>query len=390
MKTRTFAITLASLSCAAAFAQTTNTFYGVLDVDLMSMDSGYGQSQTIGSGGMSASRLGLNGERKLEGDLKAVYVLEAGLSVDSGVVGSGTVTNGINNTTPSSGSLLGNGSQIISRQVYFGLKNDAGALTLGRQYSGSYGAAAMGNAMGVGLLGSSASFIPAVGGMPTRLNNSLVYLSPAFSGLTAQFTYTTGSENNVNNNTLTAVGATTTTNASAGRGYDLALSYANGPLYAALTTWSLNNTSYLTAGETDLAVKSGSQIVANYDFGSFKLFATAASGTIAGGNYETVTKTMSKSNAWSLSGSMPFGKTRAYLSYSELNDQSTQSKSAQLIGLGLTYSLYEKTTVYASYGKMSNNGNASYSLLNSGDLVGNVSAAGVSPTGAMVGLNLAF
>jgi predicted porin len=73
-----------------------------------------------------------------------------------------------------------------------------------------------------------------------------------------------------------------------------------------------------------------------------------------------------------------------------LNDQSTQSKSAQLIGLGLTYSLYEKTTVYASYGKMSNNGNASYSLLNSGDLVGNVSAAGVSPTGAMVGLNLAF
>ena len=223
--------------------------------------------------------------------------------------------------------------------------------------------------------------------MPTRLNNSLVYLSPVFSGLTAQFTYTTGSENNVNTNTV--VGATTT-NASAGRGYDLSLAYSSGPLYAALTTWNLNNASYVTAGETDLATKSGSQIVANYDFGAVKLYGTMASGTIAGGNYENVTKTLSKSSAWSLSGSMPFGKTRAFLAYSELNDQSSQNKSAQLIGLGMTYSLYEKTTMYASYGKLNNNANASYSLLNSGDLVGNVSTAGVSPTGLMVGLNLAF
>ena len=387
MKKITFALALAGLSCGATFAQTTNTFYGVLDADLMTMDSGFGQSQTIGSGGLSASRLGLNGERRLEGDLKAVYVLEAGLSVDTGVVGNGAVTNGLNNTAPSSGSLLGNGSQIISRQAFFGLKNDLGALTIGRQYSGSYGAAAVGNAMGVGLLGSSAGLIPAVGGMPTRLNNALVYLSPAYAGFTAQLSYTTGSENNVNTNTV--VGATTT-NASAGRGYDLSLAYASGPLYAALTSWSLNNTSYATAGETDLATKSGAQIVANYDFGTFKLFGNYAGGTIAGGNYENVTKTLSKSSAWSLSGSMPFGKTRAFLTYSELNDQSIQNKSAQLIGLGLTYSLYEKTTLYASYGKMNNNANASYSLLNSGDLVGNVSTAGVRPTGAMVGLNLAF
>ena len=309
------------------------------------------------------------------------------MSVDTGVVGNGAVTNGVNNTNASSGSLLGNGSQIVSRQAFFGLKNDSGALTIGRQYSGSYGAAAMGNAMGVGLLGYSAGLVPVVGGMPTRLNNSLVYTSPTFGSLCAQLSYTTGSENNVNSNTVVG---TTTTNASAGRGYDVALTYSSAPLYAALTTWSLNNTSYVTAGENDLATKSGSQIAANYDFGSFKLYGNMVSGSIAGGNYENVTKTLSKSTAWSLSASMPLGKTRTFLSYTELNDQSAQNKSAQLIGLAMTYNLYEKTTLYVSYGKMNNNANASYSLLDSGDLVGNVSTAGVSPNGVMVGLNLAF
>lgn len=387
MKNTTLALTLATLSCGAALAQTTNTFYGVLDVDVMSADSGYGQSLTLGSGGLSASRLGLNGERQIEGSLKAVYVLEAGLSVDTGVVGNGAVTNGVNATSPSSGSLLGNGSQIISRQAFFGLKNELGSLTIGRQYSGSYGAAAMGNALSVGLLGSSASLLPVVGGMPTRLNNALVYLSPAMAGVSAQLSYTTGNENNVDRNT--AVGSTTT-NASAGRGFDLAVAYTSGPLYAAVTAWQVNNSSFVTLGETDLAVKSGAQLVANYDFGVAKVYANYASGTIQGGNYENVSKALSQSSAWSLSGAVPFGKTRVLLSYTELNDKSAQNKSAQLLGLALTYSLAEKTTVYAAYGKLNNNANASYSLSNSGDLVGNVSSAGFSPSGVMVGLNLSF
>ena len=52
MKKHTLALALAGLSCGATFAQTTNTFYGVLDADLMTMDSGYGQSVTLGSGGL--------------------------------------------------------------------------------------------------------------------------------------------------------------------------------------------------------------------------------------------------------------------------------------------------------------------------------------------------
>ena len=70
--------------------------------------------------------------------------------------------------------------------------------------------------------------------MPTRVNNSMVYLTPSFYGLTGHLTYTTGSENNVVSDTV--VSGTTKTNDKAGQGYDLALFFKHGPFNAALTS----------------------------------------------------------------------------------------------------------------------------------------------------------
>ena len=281
MQIKLIALAVASLASSAAFAQSTNTIYGMVDANVTSMDSGFGNKFGLGHSGMGATRIGLNGERNLGTGLKAVYVMEAAVSLDNGVVGNGATTNGINNSTPTSGGLIGNGSQIFARQVFFGLKHDLGSLTVGRQYTGSYLAAAgVGNSLGAGLFGYSAAFTPLVGGMPTRVNSSLVYSSPKLNGFSTQITLTSGSENNVDTNTVVG---TTTTNSNAGRGLDAALFYSNGPFSAAVTTWNVKNTSFATVGETDLATNKGVQLGANYDFGFLKAYGTYVKGETSGG-----------------------------------------------------------------------------------------------------------
>jgi len=362
------------------------TFYGTLDVNVMSADSGFGSKTTVGTGGMTASRLGVKGEKAIGDDLKAIGEFEAGLAIDTGVVANGAATAGVNANSPSTGGLTGTGSQIFSRQAYIGLAGNFGALTLGRQYTASYiSAAGYGSSLGAGFLGNGATMLPSIGGMPTRMNNAIVYVTPTLSGFSGQLSYSTGSENNLAADTSTSP----FTNDQAGQGYDLGLFYKGGPLTVGLTTWDVNAASYVT-GETGLAKKKGAQLVANYDFGFMKLYGSYVSGTINGGNYENVTKTLSNSNGSSISASFPFGKNKFYVSYSTLNDQSTLEKNANLVGLAYTYELAPGQKLYAGMGKMNNSSKASYSLADGGDLVGNVAAAGFSPSAFMVGLNLTF
>lgn len=388
-KMETQAVSSANPTGPAATAIPGITFYGTVDVNVASTNSGFGSKTSIGSGGLTASSVGVKGQRDLGYGLRAVGEVEVGFDLSTGGAGNGAITPGINSSAASSGGYLGNGNQIFSRQAYAGLaSDDYGTVTLGRQYTGSYFAAAiLANAFGPGFFGSGATFLPVVGGMPTRVNNSAVYRTPNLSGFSGWLTYTVGSENNISLNT--AVGSTTTTD-QAGAGWDLALFYKSGGLNTALTSWNILNTSFVTAGETALARKTGYQAVANYDFGFVKLYGTVLSGKISGGNYENITKTLSKSSGWSTSAAIPFGKSTIIASYSKLNDKSSLNKDGDLIGLAYTYQLVSNTKVYASYGRLANNSKATYSLANGGDLVGNVARVGFDPSGFMAGVNSTF
>jgi hypothetical protein len=349
------------------------TIYGVADVDLAHTDSGFGGKTNLGSGGYTASRL-----------------VEAGLSLNTGTVGTGTPTLGINNTVPSTGALTSGGTQFFSRQIYAGLSTPVGTITAGRQYSGSYLASVSDStAMGAGLYGSSATLLPVIASMPTRLNNSLVYLSPKMRGVTAQVTLTTGSGNNVS--TVTGNAASSTTD-QAGRGADLALFYANGPFKAAVTAWNVKTASFTPAlGETGLATRKGFQGGVNYDFGIAKVYATYVQGKIAGGGYEQGSKTLSNASGWSVSAGVPVAAGTVLASFARVNDKSLiPNKDVDQVGVAYTYRLYDATTLYGSWGKLLNKSNASYSLSNGGDLVGTVSPAGFNPSGLMVGLNQVF
>jgi len=366
------------------------SWYGNMDLNIANANSGYGRKFTVGSGGMTATSIGLKGEKAIMDGLRAVFEVEMGIDLSTGVAGNGPGgTIGANNTSVSSGGLTGTGNQIFARQAYGGLASDSyGSLLLGRQYTGSYiVAATYGNAFGVGFYGNGGTFVPNIGGMPTRLNNSIVYRSPSLAGFSVYATYSVGNENNVNG---TIVSGTSSITDSSGEGGDIALFYRYKDLKAALTGWAVKNASF-AAGETGLATKKGVQAAVNYDFGFAKLYATYLYGEISGGNYENVTKTLSEADGWSVSASVPIPHAEKHTilaSYAQLNDKSRLDHDGSLIGIAYTYKLYDKTWLYINWGKMMNKGSSSYSLVNGADLVGVVATPGYSPDGVMVGLNV--
>lgn len=364
------------------------TFYANVDVNVMSVDTGFGAKTTVGTGGMTPSSIGVKGQRDIGNGFNAIGELEAAVAIDNGAVSNGPVALGINNATASSGGLTGGGSQIFSRQAYAGVSTEYGSLTLGRQYTGSYIAAAVyGTTLGSGFLGNSATFLPSIGGMPTRVNNSIVYKTPSVKGFSSHITYTVGSENNT---TSDVTSGATKTNDTAGQGWDILLSYKDGGLNAGLSTWNVKNNAYAAIGETGLSTKQGQQLALSYNFGGPRLNANYVSGEISGGNYENVTKTLSKSSGWGISGAMPFGKNTVLASYSQLNDQSLLNKNGTLYGLSYTYELASNTKFYASWAKQINDSASTYALPDGGDLVGSVATPGFSPSGFMIGINAKF
>jgi hypothetical protein len=363
-------------------------FYGVADVAVTSMNSGYGNKVRVdGGGGFSASRLGVQVTKNI-GSVKVTALAEGGVQFSTGSTGAATPALGVNASTPSSGGAPGTGSQVFSRQMWAGLDAGIGMVSIGRQYTGSYLAqATVGAAHGDGLYGDVVTFASIVGGMPTRQNNSIVWSTPRVADFRGILMYFAGSENNVSG--TTAVG-TTSTNDKAGRGLDVAGIYSAHGVEATITGWDYNGASWVTAGETGLAKRKGYQLGANYDFGAFRLFGDFVHGTISGGNYQNVTKALSDSNGYSASVLVPFGPHKLMATWTRVDDKSLLNRDASLLGVAYWYELASDTTLYTSLGRMVNNGNASYALNDGANLVGSVARPGFNATGFEAGLNYKF
>jgi len=250
-----------------------------------------------------------------------------------------------------------------------------------------------GNLKNDGLYAYPGALLPIIGGMPARVNNSLLYRSPGLKsalalldGFSVVALVTTGSENNVNGSVPIGNGFTTSR---AGRGADVGLSYQQQSFGVALSGWHLKNGTY-AAGETGLANRTGAQIGANYDFGVAKVAVNYLTGKISGGNYENVTRAYSSAAGASVSVLVPFGKHRVHLSYSKLDDKSSLNRDAQMYALGYWYEMNSNFRIYGAWGKVKNGRNSSYSLADGGNLTGNVAAPGFSPTGIMAGINFSF
>src|ERR1700754_1269520 len=117
MKFTLGAIALA-LAAPAAFAQSSVTIYGIVDLDGQYL-SGHSKQVLVTSGGQSGSRIGFKGTEDLGSGYYTDFVLEGGLNIDTGSSAQG-------------GALFG-------RQAFGQLRNASfGTLSAGRQYSSTY------------------------------------------------------------------------------------------------------------------------------------------------------------------------------------------------------------------------------------------------------------
>ena len=194
MKYTLGAIALA-LAAPAAFAQSSVTIYGIVDLDGQYL-SGHAKQVLVTSGGQSGSRIGFKGSEDLGSGYFADFVLEGGLNIDTGSSAQG-------------GALFG-------RQAFGALRTPFGTASAGRQYSSIYtqtgdfsefantsvGAttAVIGGFAGgyepVRGSANNATTSTATGselnGSPARVNNSFRYTTPSFSGFKASVLYGAG------------------------------------------------------------------------------------------------------------------------------------------------------------------------------------------------------
>lgn len=317
----------------AAFAQSSVTLYGVVDLGLQSSKATIGtatyKQTAMANGVQSGGRIGFKGTEDLGGGLKANFVVENGITPDESTTAFGT----------------------SNRQSFVNLEGGFGTVALGRQYTLHHSNQGAGDVVG------NISLAGYLGGMDSlvRQSNAVTYTSPSFSGVTVAAQMGFGE---------TITSATTTEKANEQTA--LSVAYAAGPLTAGLAyetvkNGKVTNMSFLGqyvdgSGAVPAAGASASSydkrkamnISATYDLGMAKI------GFV---NNNTKWEAGADTTKWAantLSVAAPFGAVTAFGSFGagkfKANDGSTITK-ASAYQLGASYAMSKRTNVYAFTGQ---------------------------------------
>lgn len=179
MKKSFLALALMGAFSGAAFAQSSVTIYGVADVGVQGVSAGAGKQAKVTSGQQGGSRLGFKGTEDLGGGLKANFVLEQGVQIDTGA--------------------SDQGGRTFGRTTLVGLSGDFGSVNLGRDKTTTlkffdkydpFGSALVNNGNGTRAL----YFVAGKTAQDTngRVSNAIFYNTPDLSGFTASASYGAG------------------------------------------------------------------------------------------------------------------------------------------------------------------------------------------------------
>jgi predicted porin len=326
------------------FAQSSVTVYGIVDLDGQFV-SGASRAVRVTSGGLAGSRIGFKGTEDIGGGVFADFVLEGGLNADVGSSAQG-------------GALFG-------RQAFGALRSTSfGSLSAGRQYSSIYTitgefsafsntnvgptTAAIGGYAGgyepvQGGSGTATAVTNATGeslnGGPARVNNSVRYTTPSFSGFKASALYGAGE----------VVGGTTKTRLFDGSvrytasGLDLMLGFVSDKAAGATPATSANVNTILAA--------------ASYAFDAFHVEA----GYLKGDDKRSIASTLQHDGRgfW-LGGDYRVGPSlfKAQWVNNKVDNNAVGAKDAQLnaYGLGYQYDFSKRTALYTSVTRFQNKG----------------------------------
>ncbi len=217
------AMAVTGLATGAANAQSSVTLYGIVDAGIGYINNTSSAGKTSGgahvvkmlSGIWAGNRFGLKGSEDLGGGTKAIFQLEEGFGINDGTL-----------QTPNLG---------FSRQAYVGLTNaNYGTFTAGRQYSPYYTLLSPWSPT-TWLTGAFGAHPGDVDSLDTsyRTNNSFIYTSPTFYGLTVSGMYALG-----------GVAGSEATNSA----WSVAAQYKNGPFGLGVGVQRINNTASSTSG----------------------------------------------------------------------------------------------------------------------------------------------
>lgn len=322
-------------TCAA---QSNATLYGLADLGVVSERGGAaGNVVKLSSGIANGSRLGFKGSEDLGGGLAALFALEAGILADTGASAQGGL--------------------LFGRQAFVGLDGAMGTVRLGRQYTvidQSLGAL---DPFYLGFAGRMSNVFTA--GYVSRVDNSLTYSSPVRNGFSGELAYGAGEVPG---------------DASARRYAGAAATYLGGPLYVRLAHQDAHTLSAAkVAGNAKNTV-----LGATYDFGAVKAHAAYAISKSEAGAATTV-----DSADLMLGATVPFGPHRILASYVRRDDRRAGNGDASQIGIGYTYALSKRSTLYAAYARIDNRNGAAY-------VVGNATEAGSGDRACNLGLRHTF
>ena len=335
MKYTLGAIALA-LVAPAAFAQSSVTIYGIIDLDGQYL-SGHSKQVLVTSGGQSGSRIGFKGTEDLGSGYFADFVLEGGINVDTG--GSGQ------------------GGQLFGRQAFGALRTPFGTASAGRQYSSIYTQTGDFSEFANTSLGATTAVIGGfaggyepirgsannattstatgseLNGSPARVNNSFRYSTPVFEGLKASFLYGAGEVTGGTNGT---------------RLFDYSLRYTNYGLDAMLSYVDDKavNASAIANAQTKVGITTAS---AAYTFGAFR---------VEGGYLALNDKRpadLDGKGFW-LGGDFKTGQHVFRAQWVQNKPEHTTVGKTNAYGVGYEFDFSKRTDLYTSFTRFANSG----------------------------------
>jgi predicted porin len=345
MKYKCMAATLFTALPLLAAAQSSLTIYGVMDAAISSEDldaPGQGRHTVINSGNQQNSRIGFRGIEDVGYGLKALFNIEAGVSIDTGAA---------------------DPAGLFQRRAVVGLQHDIGTLTIGREYGPISNVAAASDILGQGFYGSNLSaFVnpnPGVPRLTRRLSNSVNVKSAPLSGFTISAAYSAAP-----NGTEPVTGSNNLKGA--------AVEYANGPFYVGVGFQTLKR---LPTGEDKEYV-----LGAGFKFGDFDFKGNALIADQEGPN--------NRFQEYNLGASWTFRQNKVFVNGKHNKQNGSQ---ANAFTVAYSYALSKRTNAYASYAKLYNSNLGTFGLNSAGtNLTPPLTAPGADPSALTFGVRHTF
>jgi len=347
MKKTLLAAALTVGFAGVANAETSVTLYGLIDTGI-----GYTQYKNkntdiktkrtgLYDGVQSGNRWGLRGSEDLGDGLRAVFQLESGFNLTNGK--------------------SGQDGRLFGRNATIGLANDSwGSLTFGRQTNVSSRfiadsgiASPFGDSFANAAIGQTFTSAATV-----RADNTIVYVSPSFSG----FTFAAGYSFGIDGQDWDVTGGNSNNTDESLKLISTGLLYTNGPLGLAATY------EQVSADQLDNKIKAWN-LAASYDFEVVKLhaaFGQERNGAMNLSGNDRLTEIgatdyrvagayndVYKADNWTFGVSAPLGAGKLMAGWaqskakSELRDVINDAKTQNNYAIGYTYDLSKRTNVYA-------------------------------------------